>query len=260
MSRAGRALPRFYPIVDSALWVERLIPCGARLIQIRIKDGTDEHVRTEIRAAVEICRRHGATLVVNDHWRIAIDEGCDFVHLGQRDLDHADIRAIRNAKIRLGVSTRDRAELDRALAVEPAYVALGPIFPAEPVATPWAPRGLERIGEWKRRVGGVALVAMGGLTPERARAALAAGADSAAVVTDIVRHPRPEARAPRAGRAGRAPRAPAAGAARGAWPRAARGVAAPPPRPGGGPRDGPAAAGPGARSSMRPPRGGGRPP
>src|SRR5690606_14406816 len=144
MSRAGRALPRFYPIVDSALWVERLILCGARLIQIRIKDGTDEHVRTEIRAAVEICRRHGATLVVNDHWRIAIDEGCDFVHLGQRDLDDADLAAIRNAKIRLGVSVRDRAELDRALGVGADYVAFGPIFPSTPTAIPRSPRGLER--------------------------------------------------------------------------------------------------------------------
>ncbi len=191
----SRVLPRFCPIVDSALWVERLIPCGARLIQIRIEDRADEHIRTEVRAAVEICRRHGAMLVVVDHWRIAIDEGCDFVHLGQRDLDRADLGAIRGAKIRLGIDARDRAELERALGLEPDYVALGPIFPSEPTAMAWPQRGLERIAESKRLVGSAALVAVGGLTPERARAALAAGADCAAVVTDIVRHPRPEARA-----------------------------------------------------------------
>ncbi|HEX6993373.1 MAG TPA: thiamine phosphate synthase [Gammaproteobacteria bacterium] len=192
---ANHALPRFYPIVESAEWVERLVSCRARLIQLRIKDRAEAHVRTEVRAALEACRRRGATLVVNDYWRIAIDEGCSFVHLGQGDLEGADVPAIRDTGIRIGVSTHDHAELERALTIEPDYVALGPIFPTVLKAMPWAPQGLERIGEWKRRIGRIPLVAIGGLTPERALAALAAGADAAAVVTDIVRHPEPEARA-----------------------------------------------------------------
>lgn len=189
------AFPRFYPIVDSADWVGRLVSCGARLIQLRIKDRAEEHVRDEVRSALEICARGGATLVVNDYWRIAIDEDCGFVHLGQGDLEGADVAAIRHAGIRIGVSTHDHAELERALAIDPDYVALGPIFPTVLKAMPWAPQGLERIGEWKRLVGRIPLVAIGGLTPKRALASLAAGADAAAVVTDIVRSPEPEARA-----------------------------------------------------------------
>lgn len=189
-----RAIARFYPIVDSAAWVERIVACGARLIQLRIKERDDAHVRAEVRAARAVCRRR-ATLVVNDYWQIAIDEGCEFVHLGQSDVDGADVPALRRAGIRLGISTHDHAELDRALALAPDYVALGPIFPTVLKQMPWAPQGLERITEWKRLIGAIPLVAIGGLTPERARAALAAGADSAAVVTDLVRHPQPEARA-----------------------------------------------------------------
>jgi thiamine-phosphate pyrophosphorylase len=187
-------LPRFYPIVDSADWVTRLVGCGARLIQLRIKDKPEQHVREEVRAALEACRRNDATLVVNDFWRIAIDEGCSFVHLGQGDLDGADIAAIRAAGMKIGVSTHDHAELQRAMSVEPDYVALGPIYPTILKVMPWAPQGLERIGEWKRRIRRVPLVAIGGLTPERALISLGAGADCAAVVTDIVRHPDPEAR------------------------------------------------------------------
>lgn len=78
----------------------------------------------ELALCQELCREHRATLVVNDHWQAAIDLGCDFIHLGQEDLDTADIPAIRKAGLRLGVSTHDHAELDRALALRPDYVAL----------------------------------------------------------------------------------------------------------------------------------------
>ena len=137
----------------------------------------------------------GAQLIVNDHWRLAIEEGCDFVHLGQGDLDDADLGAIRAAGLRVGVSTHDDAELKQALATEPDYVALGPIFPTLLKQMPWAPQGLAKLTLWKERIGAIPLVAIGGLTPARAAQALAAGADSAAVVTDILRHPDPEGRA-----------------------------------------------------------------
>ena len=83
----------------------------------------------ETRAALAVCRKAGATLVVNDDWRAAIDEGADWVHLGQEDLDTADLAAIRRKGLRLGVSTWDEAELERGLAVDPDYVAFGPVFP-----------------------------------------------------------------------------------------------------------------------------------
>lgn len=188
-------LDRFYLIVDDARWLERLLPYGVRFAQLRVKDRPEDELRAQIRHARDLCAADGAVLVVNDHWRLAIEEGCDFVHLGQGDLDGADLAAIRAAGLRLGVSTHDDQELERALATEPDYVALGPVWPTLLKQMPWAPQGLERVAEWKRRIGGIPLVAIGGLTPARARAALAAGADSAAVVTDVLRHPDPEARA-----------------------------------------------------------------
>ena len=187
-------LDRFYPIVDSAAWVGRLAGVGARLIQLRVKDKDEATVLNEAREALAICRGAGAVLVVNDYWRVAIDVGAPFVHLGQGDLDGADIAAIRAHGVRVGISTHDEAELKRALALAPDYVALGPIYPTILKAMAHPPQGLARIGEWKRRVGAIPLVAVGGLNVERALACLAAGADSAAVVTDITLNADPEGR------------------------------------------------------------------
>jgi thiamine-phosphate pyrophosphorylase len=184
----------FYPIVDSSAWVERLTRLGASLIQLRMKDQSFDVLRREIRAAKRICGRTGAQLIVNDYWQLALDESCDFVHLGQGDLDSADIQALRKAHVRIGISTHDHAELERALALHPDYIALGPIYPTVLKQMPWAPQGLERITEWKRRIGNLPLVAIGGLTVERVPGVFAAGADSAAVVTDIVRNIDPDRR------------------------------------------------------------------
>ncbi|HEY2035418.1 MAG TPA: thiamine phosphate synthase, partial [Steroidobacteraceae bacterium] len=186
------SLPRVYPIVDNAAWIRRLLPAGARLLQLRVKDRSDEEVRAETRESKSLCERAGAQLVVNDHWQIALDEGCDFVHLGQNDLDTADVPALRRAGIRIGISTHNDAELARALRFEPDYIALGPIYPTLLKVMAFAPQGLARIGEWKGRIGAIPLVAIGGITLERLPGVLAAGADSAAVVTDIVRNPEPE--------------------------------------------------------------------
>ena len=132
---------------------------------------------------------------MNDYWRIAIDEKCPWVHLGQEDLVDADVGAIRRAGLLLGVSTHDHAELDKGLSVDPDYVALGPIYPTLLKKMPFAPQGLDRIGEWKKLVGAKPLVAIGGLTLERALLCLKAGADSAAVVGDIVNNADPVAQA-----------------------------------------------------------------
>lgn len=188
------SLPGHYPIVDSAAWVRRLLPAGARLLQLRIKERPVGELRAEIRESKALCQRAGAQLVVNDHWQLALEEGCDFVHLGQSDLDTADVPALRRANVRIGISTHDDGELARALTLEPDYIALGPIYPTLLKVMPFAPQGLERIGEWKRRIGAIPLVAIGGITLERLPGVLAAGADSAAVVTDIVRNADPEER------------------------------------------------------------------
>lgn len=182
------SLARFYPIVDSADWIARLVPHGARLIQLRIKDRPDEFVRSQLREAKAICAAHAAQLVVNDHWQMALEEACDFIHLGQEDLAAADLQALRRAGMRIGVSSHNHTELETALSANPDYVALGPIYPTKLKKMPWAPQGLERLAEWKRLVGKTPLVAIGGLTVERAKLCLAAGADSVAVVSDIVTH------------------------------------------------------------------------
>ena len=193
MSQPSRLNP-FYLIVDSADWIARLLPHGVRLVQLRVKDKPDDVVHSEIARAKQLCDKAAAQLIVNDYWQAAIDLRCDYVHLGQEDLDTADLPAIRRAGVRLGVSTHDDAELERALAADPDYVALGPVYPTILKAMRFAPQGLEKLGVWKRRVGTVPLVGIGGVTLDRAPGVLAAGADSAAVVTDITLAADPEAR------------------------------------------------------------------
>ncbi|PKP84003.1 MAG: thiamine phosphate synthase [Alphaproteobacteria bacterium HGW-Alphaproteobacteria-2] len=188
------SLPRFYPIFSNAAWLARMLPLGVRFVQLRVKDMSEAETRAQIRAGLALARQHGAMLVVNDHWRIAITEGADWVHLGQEDLDAADVPAIRRAGLRIGISTHDRAELDRALALSPDYVALGPVWPTILKQMKWHEQGLECVAEWKRLVGDTPLCAIGGLSVERAPQALAAGADLVSVVTDITLNPDPEAR------------------------------------------------------------------
>lgn len=186
-------LPRFYPVLPDADWVGSAVAQGARLVQLRFK-GDAADIPHQIAAAQAACQRHGAQLVVNDHWRAALAAGADFIHLGQEDLDTADLPAIAQAGLRLGISTHDRAELDRALALHPAYIALGPIYPTTLKQMKWQPQGVEKLARWKTRIGGIPLVAIGGLTPERLPAVFAAGADVAAVVTDLVTANDPNAR------------------------------------------------------------------
>lgn len=187
-------LDPFYLIVDSSDWIARLIPLGVKLVQLRIKDAADDILRKEIAASKIVCEKYGCQLVVNDYWQLAIEQGCDFVHLGQEDLADADVAAIRKAGLKLGVSTHDGEELETALSVEPDYVALGPVYPTILKEMKWAPQGVEKIGRWKQQIGGLPLVAIGGLNPERLPGVFENGADIAAVVTDITRNVDPEAR------------------------------------------------------------------
>ena len=187
-------LDPFYLIVDSADWIERLVPLGVKLVQLRVKDRTQPELQREIRRATAVCLAYGCQLIINDHWQLAIDEGCDFIHLGQEDLADADLGAIRSAQLKLGVSTHDVCELETALAVAPDYVALGPVWPTILKKMKWQPQGVERVADWKRRIGHLPLVAIGGVTAERAPLVLDEGAAAAAVVTDITLNADPEAR------------------------------------------------------------------
>ena len=184
----------FYPIVPDVTWLARLVPLGIRTVQLRLKDASSDEVRRQIAASLEVCARHGCQLIVNDYWREAIELGADYIHLGQEDLAAADLTAIKAKGIRFGISTHSTEELAIALAADPAYIALGPIYETKLKAMKWAPQGLAAVTDWKRRIGDLPLVAIGGITPERAPAVIAAGADAVSVITDFMTHLDPEAR------------------------------------------------------------------
>jgi thiamine-phosphate pyrophosphorylase len=185
----------FYPIVPDIAWMRRLVPLGVQTIQLRLKDATEVEVRRQILESLEICIHHGCQLIVNDYWREAIAAGADYIHLGQEDLADADIPTIKAAGVKLGISTHNEEELAIALAAEPDYVALGPIYETKLKAMPFGPQGLERVRQWKDRIGAMPLCAIGGITPERAPGVIAAGADTVAIITDFFTHADPEARA-----------------------------------------------------------------
>lgn len=187
-------LDPFYPIFDRADWIARMLPHGMKLVQLRVKERPEREVAAEIARAKKLCAEAGCVLVVNDYWRLAIAEGCDWLHLGQEDLDTADLGAIRKAGLKLGVSSHDEAELERALATQPDYVALGPVYPTILKQMRFGPQGLDKLGEWKRRIGDLPLVGIGGISLDRAPGVFEAGADIVAAVTDVTLNPDPEAR------------------------------------------------------------------
>ncbi len=185
---------RFYPVVDSVAWVARLALLGVGTIQLRAKNLNDADALQTIKDALDVIHGTSAKLVVNDYWRAAIKAGAQHVHLGQEDLAEADVPAIRAAGLTLGLSTHDDEELENALAAKPDYVALGPIFPTTLKSMRFAPQGIAKITEWKKRVGSIPLVAIGGIKLEHASEIYAAGANSIAVVSDVTQNADPDAR------------------------------------------------------------------
>jgi thiamine-phosphate pyrophosphorylase len=185
---------RFYPVVDSVAWVARLAKLGVGTVQLRVKELDDGAALQIITDALAATKGTATKLVVNDYWRAAIVAGAHHLHLGQEDLAEADLGAIRDAGLTLGISTHDDEELATALAAKPDYVALGPIFPTTLKSMRFAPQGIAKITEWKRRVGSIPLVAIGGIKLEHAADIFAAGADSIAVVSDVTQAADPDAR------------------------------------------------------------------
>ena len=187
-------LDRFYPIFDDSSWLKRLLPLGIKLVQLRVKDKCVNNVREQLIHAKELCETYDATLIVNDYWELAIELRCDWVHLGQEDLDEADVSALKKRGIKLGLSTHDQDELDRALTFDPEYIALGPVYPTILKKMKWHEQGLPRVTEWKKYIRGIPLVAIGGMTVERTAGVFEAGADIISVVTDITLNKSPETR------------------------------------------------------------------
>ena len=178
----------FYPVVPTADWVERLLGWGVRTLQLRIKaaDHTPEHIATEVRTAIAMGKAvPGAQVFINDHWQLALAAGAYGVHLGQEDLDTADLGALRSAGIRLGLSTHTPAELARAKAVQPSYLAIGPVYPTTLKVMPYPPVGLLQLKDWAKQAAPYPVVAIGGISLERMPGVLACGVDGVAVVSAV---------------------------------------------------------------------------
>ena len=178
----------FYPVVPTAAWVERLLGWGVRTIQLRIKaaDHTPASIAVQVKAAIEAGKAvASAQVFINDHWQLALAGGAYGVHLGQEDLDTADIEALRSAGMRLGLSTHTPAELARAKAVQPSYLAIGPIYPTTLKVMPYEPVGLERLAEWAKQAAPYPVVAIGGISLARMPGVLACGVDGVAVVSAV---------------------------------------------------------------------------
>lgn len=178
----------FYPVVPDAAWVQQLLDWGVRCIQLRIKaaDHTPAEIASQVRAAVAAGRAvPGAQVFINDHWQLALDAGAYGVHLGQEDLDTAGLDALRSAGLRLGLSTHTPAELARARAVQPSYLAIGPIYPTTLKVMPYEPVGLERLKAWAALAAPYPVVAIGGISLERLPGVLACGVDGVAVVSAV---------------------------------------------------------------------------
>lgn len=180
-----------YPIVDNCAWLERLLPLGVKTLQLRVKHLEGAALEEEVKLAIELASRFDARLFINDHWALAIKHKAYGVHLGQEDLDDADIVAIQQAGLRLGTSTHCHYEVARAQAYKPSYLACGPVFHTNTKQMPWAPHGKDGFEYW-RGVLDAPLVAIGGIDAQRIGPMLNAGADAIAMITAITKAQDPE--------------------------------------------------------------------
>jgi hydroxymethylpyrimidine kinase/phosphomethylpyrimidine kinase/thiamine-phosphate diphosphorylase len=174
-----------YPVVDNSDWINKLVAEGIKTIQLRIKDITAETRREEIQKAVAVCD-DSIAFFVNDYWKAAIEEKAYGVHLGQEDLHDANLLEIEQAGLRLGVSTHSYWELARALAINPSYIALGPVFETTSKQMPFSPQGIERVKLWTKLLDGhYPLVAIGGIDLSRAKILKQTNVGSVAMISAI---------------------------------------------------------------------------
>ncbi|MEW6704206.1 MAG: bifunctional hydroxymethylpyrimidine kinase/phosphomethylpyrimidine kinase [Pseudomonadota bacterium] len=181
-----------YAVVDSAEWVARVAAAGVRTVQLRIKQAAEAALDRQVRDAVAAAERHGVRLFVNDHWRLAMKHRAYGVHLGQQDLGDADVAALAEAGIRLGLSSHAPWEVARAWALEPSYIACGPVHATQTKHMPWMPQGEDNLAYWCSLLP-CPVVAIGGLDAARAQEAARCGADGVAVLSGITAAPDPQA-------------------------------------------------------------------
>lgn len=178
-----------YPVVDSVEWIERLLKIGVTTLQLRIKDKQPDDVEQEIIEAIKLGKQYHARLFINDYWQLAIKHHAYGVHLGQEDLDIADLNAIKQSGLRLGISTHDEVELQRAKTLRPSYIALGHIFPTTTKDMPSKPQGLKALKHQVEQTPDFPTVAIGGISLERVPDVVATGVGSVALVSAITKAP-----------------------------------------------------------------------
>ncbi|WP_218354422.1 thiamine phosphate synthase [Alteromonas lipotrueiana] len=180
-----------YPVIDDVGWLPLLIEAGITTVQLRIKHDCDIALRRQIHQAVKLCYASNIQLFINDHWQLAIEAGAFGVHLGQDDLNQANLEAIATAGLRLGVSTHGYAELCRVLPLRPSYIALGHVFATKTKAMPSSPQGTQRLSEYRALCQNIPTVAIGGINLTRLPSVQAAGITNVAVVSAITQAENP---------------------------------------------------------------------
>ncbi|WP_162837886.1 thiamine phosphate synthase [Vibrio nigripulchritudo] len=176
---------KLYPVVDTVEWVARLLELGVKTVQLRIKDSQDPGLESKVKQAIELGQQYDAQVYINDYWQLAIKHGAYGVHLGQEDLEVAELDDIADAGLRIGLSTHGYYEILRIKQVNPSYIALGHIFPTTTKVMPSRPQGLVRLELYQKLVGAFPTVAIGGIDLERAPLVWKCGVSSLAVVRAI---------------------------------------------------------------------------
>lgn len=180
-----------YPVVERAQWITRLASTGVSTMQLRVKDLSGDELEEEIKLAIALGAKHNCRLFINDYWQLAIKHNAYGVHLGQEDLDDANISEIKKAGLRLGLSTHCHYEVARAHSYKPSYIACGPVYHTTTKDMPWVPHGLKGLRYW-RKVLSYPLVAIGGINTERFGPIAKTGVDSVAMITAITLAEKPE--------------------------------------------------------------------
>ena len=179
--------PGIYPIVDNLAQLEALMAAGVKIIQLRMKsEACTPEIANAIYKAVELSRQFShCQLFINDHWQVAIQAGAYGVHLGQEDLLTADLNAIAQNGLRLGVSSHAFWEVTRALTIAPSYVACGPLFPTRAKKMPWIPQGIDNLRYWTRLIP-APVIGIGGVNEGNLGDIHATGCASASIIQAIV--------------------------------------------------------------------------
>ena len=182
-----------YPVIDSVDWLKKLLPMGLEIIQLRLKNRTDSELSNQIQQAVKLAKAYPKTrLFINDHWQLAIKHGAYGVHLGQQDIQDADLRVIRKSGLRLGISTHGSYEFILAEQAQPSYLAIGAVFETQTKDMTGQIQGVNNLKQLVDLNGTIPLIAIGGITLDNATPVIKTGVNSIAVVTAITQASNPE--------------------------------------------------------------------